>query len=174
MPCIALRFEEELNLPSDLNIPVEKSAIAGLQTRFLKVKVNDLKLPSIHMSSIIGLTDLIEDEIITPPIPMDVDLTNVKVNIIEDRPPVNITSPGPQPINLEIGQMKVTRDKSGVFYLQPVDTNSLQQTQTEVLHRKDRDREFLSLQLVLHQLKIDNELLRKQCSNAEKNLEVQR
>lgn len=173
-PCIALRFEEQLNLPDDMTCTLEKNAIANLQTRFLTVRVNDLKLPSIHMSSIIGLNDLIEDELIAVPVPMDVDLENLKIHIIEDRPPVNITSPGPQPIDLEIGKMKVTRDISGIFHIQPMDQNSIQKAQFEQFQRKDRDREFLSLQLVLQQLKIDNEMMRKQIAQNEKTIEAQR
>lgn len=171
-PCIALRFEEQLNLPDDMTSTLEKSTIGNLQTRFLTVRVNDLKLPSIHMSSIVGLTDLIEDELIVAPVPMDVDLENLKIHIIEDRAPVNITSPGPQPIDLEIGKMKVTRDASGVFHIQPMDQSSIQKSQFENFQRKDRDREFLSLQLVLKQLKIDNENMRKQISQNEKTIET--
>jgi hypothetical protein len=167
-PCIALRFEEELNLPDDMTSTLEKSAIASLQTRFLTVRVNDLKLPSLHMSSIIGLTDLIEDEVITVPVPMDVDLENLKIHIIEDRPPVNITSPGPQPIDVDIGKMKVTRDLSGVFHIQPIVQGDIKTRNFEHTERRDKNREFLSLQLVLQQLKIDNEMMKKQIVQSER------
>lgn len=175
-PCIAIRFEEELTLPSDLTTIVDKKSVVNFFERSLNVKVSDFKLPSIQMSTVIGLADFAEDEIITPPIPMNVDLENIKINIIEDRPPVNITSPGPQPINVAIGRMKVVRDTSGVFQIQPVEKSTASETSDgEVtLQRKERDREVLSIQLVMQQLKIDNDMLRRQATAAEKNMEVNR
>lgn len=136
---------------------------------------------NLQMSTIIGMGDLAEDEIIQPPIPMDVDLQNIILNIIEDRAPVNITSPGVPPINLAIGRMKVTRDLSGVFHIQPSDMSteqspgSLNVTQEDLnWQKKERDREMLSMQLVMQQLKMDNDGLRRSVTSAEKHLEVNR
>lgn len=135
-------------------------------------------LPVIQMSTVIGLGDLAEDELITPPIPMSIDLENIRVNIIEDRPPVNITSPGPQPVNVEIGRMKVFRDNLGVFIIQPLGEETATATATNesngAWQKKERDRELLSIQLVMQQLKIDNDQLRRQAASAEKNMEVNR
>lgn len=175
MPCIAVRFEEDLNLPDDLPSIVDKKSVATFFDRKLNVKVTDFKLPSIQMSTVIGLTDLAEDEIITPPIPMSVDLENIRINVIEDRPPVNITSPGPQPINVTIGRMKVIRDASGVFQIQPIEENSESVARKDTTwQRKEKDREVLSMQLVMQQLKVDNDQLRRQVSSGEKNMEVNR
>lgn len=44
----------------------------------------------------------------------------MRINLIEDRPPVNITSPGPVPINLAIGRMNLKRDKTGLLHIQPI------------------------------------------------------
>jgi hypothetical protein len=175
-PCIAIRFEEELNLPEDLSTIVDKKSVANFFDRQLNVKVTDFKLPSIQMSTVIGLADLAEDEIIAPPIPMNVDLENITINVIEDRPPVNITSPGPQPMNVVIGRMKVLRDTSGVFQIQPVEMNVESTNIGEDLtwQKKERDREVLSMQLVMQQLKVDNDQLRRQVTSAEKNMEVNR
>lgn len=176
-PCIAIRFEEDLTLPSDLNILLDKKTVASFFDRNLNIKVTDLKLPSIQMSTVIGLADLAEDEIIAPPIPMNVDLENVKINVIEDRPPVNITSPSTQPpINLSIGKMKITRDSSGVFHIQPLASNNADSTVSEdlSLQKKERDRELLSLQLIMQQMRLDNDQLRKSLCVAEKNIEISR
>lgn len=128
------------------------------------------------MSTVVGLGDLAEDEVIPTPIPMEVMLENVKINLIEDRPPVNITSPGTLPINLAIGRMFIARDDAGVFYLQPVDKGDTAHPATmrrsEQASRKERDREVLSLQLVMQQLKMDNENLRKQLISIEKASET--
>lgn len=175
-PVIAIRFEEELSLPEDLSTIVDKKSVANFFERKLNVKVTDFKLPSIQMSTVIGLADLAEDEVITPPIPMNVELENIKINVIEDRPPVNITSPGPQPINVAIGRMTVVRDASGVFQIQPVEGNSgtVARIDDPTWQKKEKDREILSLQLVMQQLKVDNDQLRRQASSAEKNMEVNR
>lgn len=139
----------------------------------MEVKNINLQL---SMSTVVGLGDLAEDEVIPMPIPMEVMLENVKINLIEDRPPVNITSPGTLPINLAIGRMFVTRDDAGVFYLQPVDkgeaAHPVVTRRSDQEPRKDRDREVLSLQLVMQQLKLDNETLRKQLSSNEKAAET--
>lgn len=47
-------------------------------------------------------------------------MENVKLNLNEDRPPVNITSPGPVPIRLAIGRMRIHRDKNGIVNIQPI------------------------------------------------------
>ncbi|CAO1340850.1 unnamed protein product [Diamesa hyperborea] len=179
-PCIAIRFEEEMTFPDNLGPILDRNEILNYFTRNLNVKVTDLKM-NLQMSTIIGMGDLAEDEIIQPPIPMDVDLQNITINIIEDRPPVNITSPGVPPINLAIGRMKVTRDLSGVFHLQPSDMSTEQGpenvnvTQEDLnWQKKERDREMLSMQLVMQQLKMDNDGLRKSVTSAEKHLEVNR
>lgn len=174
--CVAIRFEEELNLPEDLTTIVDKKSVANFFDRQLNVKVKDFRLPSIQMSTVIGLADLAEDEVITPPFPMNVELENIKINIIEDRPPVNITSPGPQPMNVVIGRMKVVRDVAGIFQIQPIEEVVEKTCANEDLARqkKERDREVLSMQLVMQQLKVDNDHLRRQATSAEKNMEVNR
>lgn len=130
------------------------------------------------MSTIIGLSDLAEDEIISKPLPMEMQLNNLKINITEDRPPVNITSPGPVPINLQIGKMRIKRNTAGIFEIQPVETNDTNISNTMnipekfVTHKKERDRELISLQLVMQQLKLDNDSLKKQLTLAEKSNEI--
>ncbi|KAG5675899.1 hypothetical protein PVAND_005758 [Polypedilum vanderplanki] len=178
-PCIAIRFEEDLNLPHDLNTTIDRKMLNSFFHRNLNIKVTDFKLPSIQMSTVIGLSDLTEDEINTPPIPMSIDLENIKINIMEDRPPVNITSPpNKEPINLAIGRMKIARDESGVFIIQPLQQseNIADENTAEdiTLQKKERDRELLSLQLIMQQMKVDNDQLRRQLLITEKNMEVNR
>lgn len=138
-------------------------------THNLDVRVKDLDL-SLSMSTVIGLGDLAEDEIIPKALPVEILLENLKINIIEDRPPVNITSPGVVPINLSIGKMLIVRDENGIFNIQPdvkkKDENLIENPEKK---EKDRDRELLSFQLVMQQMKLDNEYLRKQLNLCEKN-----
>ncbi|GAB0089287.1 UHRF1-binding protein 1-like [Sergentomyia squamirostris] len=171
-PCIQVRLEEELNAPDDLENGIkDKKNVLSWFNHKVDVLVKDLTM-QLSMSTVIGLNDLCEDEVIPRPLPMDISVENVKLNLIEDRPPVNITSPGPIPINLAIGKMKIERDKSGIFYIQP-NTNSSYRDHHSVHSstRKERDREVISLQVVLQQLKMDNDSLKKQLNSAEKTSE---
>lgn len=129
------------------------------------------------MSTVIGLNDLAEDEIISRPLPMNLFLNNLKMTLIEDRPPVNITSPGAVPINLQIGQMHIKRNEMGIFEIQPLAdlTNGVvtqtngKPTDAEQVARK---RELISLQLIMQQLKIDNDSLKKQMISMEKSNDI--
>lgn len=114
-----------------------------------------------NMSSVVNLTDLVEDEIVPVPFPFEVCLlficfvtlfvfwvvvvatkmvytekpfvgprvifyafpfqikiTGGKLKLIEDRPPVNITSPGAPPIKVAIPhEIHIRRDEYGVIYV---------------------------------------------------------
>lgn len=135
------------------------------------MEVKNINL-QMSMSTVVGLGELAEDEVIPTPIPMEVLVENVRINLIEDRPPVNITSPGTLPVNLAIGRMFVTRDAAGVFYLQPQDKTegasndgASSKTPDNVESSKERNREVLSLQLI-------NSQLRKQLTSNEKLAEM--
>lgn len=133
------------------------------------------------MSTVIGLNDLTEDEIIAKPLPMDISLNNLKLHLIEDRPPVNITSPGPVPLDLEIGKMHIKRNENGIFEIQPPESDGgIEAKLTKVLgisdeiaaRKRERDRELISLQLIMQQIKLDNDQLKKQLVNMEKSNET--
>lgn len=130
------------------------------------------------MSTVIGLGDLTEDEVVPRPLPVEILLRNVRLNLVEDRPPVNITSPGPQPVNVAIGELKVMRDSSGVFHLQPsagaFRSQMLAEAGLTVRQSQGREKELLSLQLILKQLKLDNDNLRRQLTVADKQHEQNR
>jgi len=71
------------------------------------------------LSTLDGLADLFEDEIIPTPIPMKIQLENLALHLVEDRPSKNITSPGSLPIDVAIPSLLITRDRSGLFSVQP-------------------------------------------------------
>ena len=48
-----------------------------------------------------------------------IQIENITLHLIEDRPSPNITSPGSVPIDLSIPSLTITRDKSGLFSIQP-------------------------------------------------------
>lgn len=159
------KFQFKISLPFLTNL------FSSWFTHNVDVRVKDLDL-SLSMSTVIGLGDLAEDEIIPKPLPVEILLQNIKINIIEDRPPINITSPGAVPINLSIGKMIILRDENGIFNIQP----DVKIKEESVIERKekDRDRELLSFQLVMQQMKLDNESLRKQLNLSEKNADASR
>lgn len=149
----------------------------------LEVHCKDLAL-ALSMSTVTGLSDLAEDEIISKPLPMEILLENLKITLIEDRPPINITSPGSVPINLQIGNMHVTRNEMGIFEIQPANNTIATDCdgihgQSNALHpmaieknKRERDRELISLQLVMQQLKLDNDTLKKQLNSLEQTSEL--
>jgi len=95
-----------------------KEKISRSADAFLNVHAQNLPL-QFYTSTLNGLVDLIEDEIIPTPIPMEVHLENIALHLIEDRPSSNITSPGSLPIDLAIPFLTITRDKTGLFSIQP-------------------------------------------------------
>ncbi|KAH8263538.1 hypothetical protein KR044_010264, partial [Drosophila immigrans] len=173
-PCIRLRLEETLNMPKEIEGIIDRKRIQSWFTHHAEIRVKDISL-DLSMSTVIGLGDLAEDEIISPPMPVTINLENVRISLMEDRPPVNITSPGPVPINLCIGRLHLERDHNGQLQIQPIDTN-LSAEQQQSLGAgglfgapRERDRELLSMQLVMQQMKLDNEQLRKQLVDSKVN-----
>ncbi|XP_001601171.2 UHRF1-binding protein 1-like isoform X3 [Nasonia vitripennis] len=156
----------------------DKESILGLFEDKIEVKVADVPL-AMAMSSVTGLTDLIEDEIIPKPIPMKILLENITVRLNEDRPPNNITSPGPIPIDLSISKLRITRDISGVFHIEPA-VNSIREKDGRASNASEgndthqlakfveQEMEINSLRETGQQLKSDNEELRRRLATMER------
>ncbi|VEN47609.1 unnamed protein product [Callosobruchus maculatus] len=119
---IRVRLDHTLSLPSSKSMMEldfrNRDNLAKIFRDMLTVEAKDLAL-ILNMSTAVGLADLIEDEIIPIPLPMKITLENIKLHLNEDRPPVNITSPGPVPIDLDISFLYITRGDDGVFHIQP-------------------------------------------------------
>lgn len=47
-------------------------------------------------------------------------IENVKLRLIEDRPTRSISSPPPQPLDLDLTSLRLNRDTSGVVHLGPM------------------------------------------------------
>ncbi|XP_063237509.1 bridge-like lipid transfer protein family member 3A isoform X2 [Bacillus rossius redtenbacheri] len=84
----------------------------------VRVTLADLQL-QLNMSTVLGLADLVEDELLPQPIPMQVLIENLKLRLNEDRPSSNITSPGPVPMDLSIAYLRISRKSDGVFHIEP-------------------------------------------------------
>ncbi|XP_049825652.1 UHRF1-binding protein 1-like isoform X2 [Aethina tumida] len=164
---VKLRMDHNLSLPSSKSMMqldfTDRNNIKNLFRDLITVEVNDIAL-DLNMSTVTGLADLVEDEIIPIPIPMQITVDNVKIHLNEDRPPVNITSPGPVPIDLNITELYITRSEDGTFNLLPKKPFSSSLSLTE-------DPEVHSLQ---RQISADNEELRRRLQAFERVSEENR
>ncbi|XP_033611265.1 UHRF1-binding protein 1-like isoform X3 [Cryptotermes secundus] len=113
-PRARIRLNHTVN-PGEI---VDRSSFKEWCKDHMEIKVNDLSL-DLSMSTVAGLADLVEDEVIPQPFPMQMVLDNVKLCLSEDRPSANITSPGPIPINLEVSELVISRGLDGVFHIEP-------------------------------------------------------
>ncbi|XP_068622963.1 bridge-like lipid transfer protein family member 3B [Battus philenor] len=95
----------------------EASVLASYE-ELLEARVRDLSI-ALNMSTVLALAEFIEDEIIAPPMPLEVLIENVKLHLIEDRPTRSISSPPPQPLDVDLSSLRLTRDSTGVVYLGP-------------------------------------------------------
>ncbi|XP_043268359.1 UHRF1-binding protein 1 isoform X2 [Venturia canescens] len=151
----------------------DKQALMDMFEDTLEIRVADVPLV-LSMSSVTGLADLAEDEIIPKPIPMELLLENITLRLNEDRPPNNITSPGPIPIDLNISKTRISRDASGIFFIGPTvstlgegssnGTLSSGQSSRDV----ERDLELMSLRQSSKSMKSENEELRRRITTLER------
>lgn len=153
----------------------DKANVMALFEDRLEVKVADVPL-TLSMSSVTGLTDLAEDEVIPKPIPMQIYLENIALHLNEDRPPNNITSPGPIPIDLDISRLRISRDIGGVFHIEPI-VGTLVESGSEATISNgniqstkeiENELELNGLRQSTRQLKSDNEELRRRLATFER------
>ncbi|XP_045598835.1 bridge-like lipid transfer protein family member 3B isoform X2 [Procambarus clarkii] len=114
---------------------------------FLEGHVADLNM-SLLMSTITGLVDLIEDEVMPQPFPMEILMERIGLQLTEDRIPANITSPGSVPTVVWLPRLIVKRDNDGVFTLLPQSEESCEAQ----LIKDERDRLKEELNRVRQQL----------------------
>ncbi|XP_043506054.1 UHRF1-binding protein 1-like isoform X9 [Polistes fuscatus] len=154
---------------------LDKQSIMDLFEDKLEINVTDVTM-TLSMSSVTGLADLAEDEIIPKPIPMQVYLERIFLHLNEDRPPNNITSPGPIPIQLNISKLRIGRDLSGAFNIEPIVTildksNSHKLNPSgnnQISKDEEREIELNSLRQTSKQLKSDNEELKRRLGTLER------
>lgn len=166
--------EQATSHTSGINVH-DKESVMNLFEDKLEMKVANVGM-SLSMSSVTGLADLAEDEIIPKPIPMQIYLENISLRLNEDRPPNNITSPGPIPIDLNVSKLRIARDMNGVFHIEPVVTTideshsntALSYDNNHTLKNVECEKELKALRQSSKQLKLDNEELRRRMGTLER------
>ncbi|XP_017786944.1 PREDICTED: UHRF1-binding protein 1-like isoform X2 [Nicrophorus vespilloides] len=157
---VKLRMDHDLVLPSSKSLMEmdfsDKDNLKKIFRNFVDMQVSDLDM-TMSMSSVIGLADLAEDEIIPIPLPMEINLINIQLHLNEDRPPVNITSPGPIPLDLKLSKLFICRGDDGVFQIYPNKETSVSNSFSSL---SVQENDSLNQQ-VSKQLKLDNDELRR-------------
>ncbi|KAK7794549.1 hypothetical protein R5R35_009669 [Gryllus longicercus] len=132
----------------------------------LEARVQDMDL-ELNMSSVVGLADLFEDEIIPDPLPMQIALDNMKLHLNEDRPPSNITSPGPIPVDLALSKLCIHRGKDGVFYFEP-QTATAMESAVSPFESNGSVQRVEALEEINRQLLIENRELKRRLAALER------
>lgn len=129
---VLLRFDHKPSGEIGPPYPRNLDEFTALFNDLLDIRVCDLQL-TLPMSVVIGLADLAEDEIVGPAVPLLLYVRRLALTLNEDRPPVNITSPGSIPIKMNVAELRVVRDASGVFKLEQTTSGSGGDTVSEGL-----------------------------------------
>ncbi|XP_037303509.1 UHRF1-binding protein 1-like isoform X1 [Manduca sexta] len=104
-------------LPRQLDEKGEPYGLAPFE-ELLEARVRSLSV-ALNMSTVLALAELVEDEVIAPPMPLEVLVENVKLHLIEDRVTRSISSPPPQPLDVCVTSLRLTRDTGGELRLGP-------------------------------------------------------
>ncbi|XP_039294863.1 UHRF1-binding protein 1-like isoform X2 [Nilaparvata lugens] len=124
----------------------------------LTVHVANTRL-ALSTSTLAGLADLVEDELISPPLPVQMTIENVRLRICDDQQTTsNITCPGSVPVDVCVSQLHVSRGPDGVLHVRPL-TRVKQSPSTAHAHETSQ---------VDAQLVSENEQLRRRLAALEK------
>lgn len=138
------------SLPPDLDIPLAEK-ISRVSSGSMTMSVSSTQL-SLLSSTLTKLSEWAQDEIIPTPLPMTIRVDNVSLTIVDDNPPVH-GCPQPPPVDFNIPQLCLTRDKSGVFSISS--TTSSEPSSTTKDTSNDQDTRLRSeLDLALAEVRI--------------------
>ncbi|WAR03200.1 UH1BL-like protein [Mya arenaria] len=90
----------------------------GAELGLMEVKARDYEL-TFCMSSILNMSSFIEDEKISTPTPMQVSVHNLKLTLVEDRPPHKTVPPPspPPPTVVSLQDIFIARHEDGIFHI---------------------------------------------------------
>ncbi|XP_041968977.1 UHRF1-binding protein 1-like isoform X2 [Aricia agestis] len=167
-PKIAVKLARN-ELPRILNEKGEPTGLAPFE-ELMEARLRDLSL-DLNMSTALALSEFIEDEVILPPMPLDVLIENMRLHLIEDRAPRSISSPPPQPLDLDLTTLKLRRADDGVIHLGPPQvtptTPDVNHQAAQEVERLARENEELRKRMVtLSRIAEDNRDLRAKVEEA--------
>ncbi|KAF4523469.1 hypothetical protein B566_EDAN014989 [Ephemera danica] len=119
---VKLRLERSPDSPPPGPLHAEMSvrrSLTQLFTDCLEAHMANVRL-TLSTTSLTGLTDLLEDEILPKPVPMQLLLQNIDLHLNEDRSSVSqLSAANPVPLDVSITCLRVTRTASGTFHIEP-------------------------------------------------------
>lgn len=97
----------------------------------LTVHVANTRL-ALSTTTLAGLADLVEDELISPPLPVQMTVENVRLRISDEHQTTsNITCPGSIPTEVCVSELRLTRGADGVVHVAPSPSTPHQSAATD-------------------------------------------
>ena len=115
---------------------------------FLHVKANGIN-GTLLVSTLGSLADCLEDEILVPPIPFMVEVTDSNVSINNDLPPALVSAPMAIPIDLNIENIAIRRAHTGVIHIRPMTAEPQERANEPAVMPVTRQESFKASQLSL-------------------------
>ena len=103
-------------MPAELEVSLAEK-IARISEGSLELEVNNANLEFLS-STLTKLSEWAQDEIVPSPLPLTINLNNLTFKLTDDNPPIP-GCPEPPPVEFNIPQATLFRDKTGVFNLSP-------------------------------------------------------
>ena len=103
-------------MPVDLEVSLAEK-ISRISEGSLELELNNANLEFLS-STLTKLSEWAQDEIVATPIPLTINLNNLTFKLTDDNPPTP-GCPEPPPVDFNIPQATLFRDKTGVFNLIP-------------------------------------------------------
>ncbi|XP_026492522.2 bridge-like lipid transfer protein family member 3B isoform X2 [Vanessa tameamea] len=161
-------------LPRAVNEMGEPVGLAPYE-EILEARIRELSI-ALNMSTALALSEFIEDEVVIPPMPLEVLIENVKLHLVEDRPTRSISSPPPQPLDLDLTTLRLNRDTSGVVHLGPTVSSrtvspsspppELQMAMEEIQRLNEENEDLRKRLATLNRIAEDNRDLRAKVEEA--------
>ena len=142
------------SLPPDLDITLGEK-IARMSEGSMAIQVTGASLAFLS-STLTKLSEWAQDEILPTPVPMTIDVRNVAFTLTDDNPPVR-GCPEPPPVDFSVPELRLVRDKSGMFTVTAAPVSSTDTTPLPVsssAHNGQDDNVRRELELALSEVRI--------------------
>ncbi|KAL1129939.1 hypothetical protein AAG570_012883 [Ranatra chinensis] len=152
-PRIRLRIEHSVQIgdPKSWIGPNNSSWFNDL----LIASINNISL-RINPTTIAAVADFLIDDINSPPLPLEMNLENIDLNLVEDK----ISGVG-TPTNVSVKRLRVTRNKDGVVLIEPSMAYQSDATSNELSDLKAENEQLRRRLAAMERLNEENHYLRK-------------